>query len=331
MLSFERISRQVFCFLLLMAGTHSQVAQAEIAGLGVDGWHTWQVNAVSSAPEMCCASWKNASVKKRQCNLDGRNGGFSSLDDSATSEGRVQVFALMQAGVAKKLRVLSSNCPVSAHSAITDLGAIETDDSVEWLAGLISSGNDTGSDAIAAIAVHDGRKARDILTDTAKAGNDEDDREDAIFWMGQVRIGETATALKEFIFDDRSPDIREHAAFSYSQSDATDVADVLIKQGGDDNDPDVRSQAWFWLAQTEAEESEEAIRYALLNDRDEDVREEAVFALSQLPEDRAVKALAAILEDRQLDMEIREQALFWLAQTKSDEAYEYIDRLLSDN
>jgi HEAT repeat protein len=61
------------------------------------------------------------------------------------------------------------------------------------------------------------------------------------------------------------------------------------------------------------------------------VRQEAVFALSQLPGDRAVKALAEILEDSGLDMEIREQALFWLAQTESDEAFEYIDRILSDN
>ena len=85
------------------------------------------------------------------------------------------------------------------------------------------------------------------------------------------------------------------------------------------------------MAQTAADESEQAICYALLNDTNEDVREEAVFALSQLPEGRAVKALAEILEDKNLSMDIREQALFWLAQTESDEAFEYIDRLLSDN
>jgi len=80
-----------------------------------------------------------------------------------------------------------------------------------------------------------------------------------------------------------------------------------------------------------ATESEVEIRKAIDNERDADVREEAVFALSQLPEERAVKALASILEDKQLDMETREQALFWLAQADSDVALDYVDKLLSEN
>jgi HEAT repeat protein len=237
----------------------------------------------------------------------------------------------MKAGVATRIRVLSTSCPVSADSAITDLGPIEADDSVDWLEQFVTAGDDEYSGAIAAIAVHEGRKARSVLLDTAKPGNDEDNREEAIFWMAQVRLDETAADLRKFVFDDKSPDIRKHAAFSYSQSSAPDVVEVLIQQGRDDADPDVRSQAWFWLAQSGADESETAIRDALLHDKNEDVREEAVFALSQLPDDRGIKALASILEDRQLSMDIRQQALFWLAQTESDEAFEYIDRLLTDN
>jgi HEAT repeat protein len=331
MLRLERWAKLTFFVLILAAGIHTEITLAEIGGLGEDSWHTWQVQAVEGAPEMCCFSWRSGSATRKQCNLDGRNGGFNSSNDSATSAESVQVFALMKAGVATRIRVLSTSCPVSADSEITDLGPIEADDSVDWLEQFIPGGDDSGSDAIAAIAVHEGRKARNVLLDTAKPGNDQDTREEAIFWMAQVRLDETAADLRKFIFDDENTDIREHAAFAYSQSSAADVSDVLIQQGRNDDDPDVRSQAWFWLAQSEADESEAAIHDALLNDRNEDVREEAVFALSQLPEDRAVKALASILEDRQLSMDIREQALFWLAQTESDEAFEYIDRLLSDN
>ena len=64
-------------------------------------------------------------------------------------------------------------------------------------------------------------------------------------------------------------------------------------------------------------------------DKSADVREEAVFALSQLPDDRAVKALAAVLEDRSLDQELREEALFWLAQSDSEIAFTYVDKLFS--
>ena len=48
-----------------------------------------------------------------------------------------------------------------------------------------------------------------------------------------------------------------------------------------------------------------------------------------MPDDRAVEALADILEDSSLDMEVREQAIFWFSQTESDEAFAYIDRILT--
>lgn len=319
----------ILVLLAITAGFYGEIAQADISGLGNEGWHTWRIESVEDAPEMCCFGWKSGTTTRRQCDLDGRNGGFSSSDNSVSPGGSAQIYALMSAGTVTRIRAFSSDCPVIADSTITDLGRIETDDSVDWLEQHVS-GNAT-SNAIAAIAIHNGPAALNVLLDTAKVGNEEDNREDAIFWMAQVRVGETEEQIKRHIFDDENADIREHAAFSYSQSRATDIADTLIRQGRNDDDPDVRSQAWFWLAQTEAVESEEAIRYALLNDEDEDVREEAVFALSQLPEDRAVKALAEILEDKSLSMDLREQALFWLAQTESDEAFEYIDRLLSDN
>jgi HEAT repeat protein len=330
MLRLDRFASCRCLLLVLAAVAFTGTAQADIAGLGADGWHTWQVEAANDAPEMCCFSWKSRSDTKRQCDLDGRNGGFNSSDNSSSSDDGVQVYTLIEAGTVNRIRVFSSSCPVVADSEIIDLGRIETNDSVDWLEPLVVGG-DVTSDAITAIAVHEGAAARNVLLNAAKAGNEEDIREDAIFWMAQVRVNETEDDIKRYIFDDTSPDIREHAAFAYSQSQAKDIADTLIRQGRYDREPDVRSHAWFWLAQTEAAESETAIRGALLNDEDDDVREEAVFALSQLPEGRAVTALAAILEDKSLEMNIREQALFWLAQTESDEAFEYIDRLLSDN
>ncbi len=331
MLCVDRSARVVFFLLVAAAGLHGEIVQADIAGLGTDGWHTWQVEAVNSAPEMCCFSWRNGTSSRRQCDLDGRHGGFSSSDDSAASGDTLQIYAFLNNGSIKKIRSLSSSCPVVSDSEIADLGQIESNDSVEWLEQLIGGDSDSTANAIAAIAIHEGSRARNVLLDSAKAGNEQDLREDAIFWMALVRIEETADDVKRYVFDDESTDIRQHAAFSYSQSKASDVPATLIRQGQNDDDAHVRSQAWFWLAQTEAVESETAIHGALLNDPDEDVREEAVFALSQLPEHRAVQALAAILEDRKLSMDIREQALFWLAQTESDEAYEYIDRLLSDD
>ena len=322
--------RIVPVLLLLLAYPATGLA-ANLPQADSDGWYSWRVDVVDAAPELCCFSWNAGIATKKSCNLDGRHGGFDTTDEHPFPADEVQIYALMKSGAATKIRVLSSQCPVTTKSEITHLGSVPVDDSVGWLQEKVSPHSAISAEAIPAVALHAGDRARDFLVATARSDSSEDNREDAIFWMAQVRIDETAGELKKIILDDRSADIREHAAFSYSQSSASDRAAVLIQQGKADPDSDVRSQAWFWLAQIEAPESEAEIRKAIENDRDADVREQAVFALSQLPEDRAVKALADLLEDRDRNIEIRERALFWLAQTESDAAYEYVERLLTGN
>jgi len=319
------------CTLLIIVSLTSLPAKAQITGLTGEGWHTWRVTAVNSAPEMCCFAWDRGAAARQGCDLDSRRGGFSTASNVIDVSKDVQVFVHLDDGDVAEIRALSASCAVTSDKPIIDLGPVTNAESVAWLDNHIEPGGNLAGDAIAAISVHEGEDAVDVLVKTAESRSDQDNREDAIFWMAQVRVEETSGELKKLVFDDRDPDIREHAAFSYAQSEAKDVADVLIRQGRTDKDPDVRSQAWFWLAQTGAGESEAAIRKAMRDDNDADVREEAVFALSQLPDDRAVDALADILEDSSLDMEVREQALFWLAQTESDEAFEYIDKILTSN
>ena len=322
---------RVTAILYLLLAYSAAGSAADLPDAGADGWHTWRVDVVHSAPELCCFSWNNGVATKKRCNLDGRHGGFNTTDDNPFPSDEIQIYAMMRSGSATKIRVLSSQCPVTSKSEIADLGSVEVDKSIDWLRRHFSLQSRVSSEAITAVALHAGDGARQLLVDTAKSDANEENRESAIFWMAQVRIDETAGDIQRIMFDDRSADIREHAAFSYSQSTASDRAEMLIRQGIEDSDADVRSQAWFWLTQIEAVESESEIRKALITERDAEVREQAVFALSQLPEDRAVNALAGVLEDRQLDMDIREQALFWLAQTETDEAFEYVERLLTEN
>lgn len=328
---FRRAAAHLLAPVAVLAGAClSAPVQAQIGAMAGDGWHTWRVPAVASAPEICCFSWASGTVTRRGCDLDSRHGSFSTRSDGEYASDEIQVYALLEDGEVAALRALSSSCPVTASMPVNDLGPVTAAASLDWLDELVASDGDHVAQAIAAIAVHDSDQAGDMLRNAARSG-DKDIREDSVFWMAQVRVAEMADDVRAFIFEDRDPDMREHAAFAYSQSGADDVADVLIRQGRGDKDPDVRSQAWFWLAQTEAEESESEIARAIREDDDEDVREEAVFALSQLPDERAVKALGDILEDRNLDMEVREQALFWLAQNDSDVAFRYIDDILSGN
>ncbi len=317
--------------LLIISGPLSNRAVGQLTGIQSDGWHTWQVPAVAAVPDLCCYSWRSGNITNRRCDLDGRKGAFGGTGESDGGDEHVQIYVLMQGSSIEKIRALSSDCPVTASSTIADIGLIDADDSVQWLQPFVSSNRKISAGTIAAIAVHAGSRARDILIDKATHAINRDHREAAIFWMAQTRVYETAGVLKSFIYEDLDPDIREHAAFAYSQSGATDVSDVLIKQGRTDSDPKVRSQAWFWLAESEADESEAVIRYALLNDEDEDVREEAVFALSQLPEERAMRALIQVIEDQEMAMAMRERALFWLARAEFADAYAYIDSVLGNH
>jgi HEAT repeat protein len=317
------------CIAAILTCT-SIAGAAELPVGNESGWHSWRVAAVDAAPERCCFTSHNGDAAKTRCNLDGRHGSFVADQVDAFLADEVQVYALLDSGVPTSIRVLSAQCPVTSDSAINDLGPVDTDASVSWLKQHVSGQPAIASDAIAAVALHAGDTARELLVDTARSNAAEDLRETAIFWMGQARIGETAQDLEKIMFSDNSPDIREHAAFSYAQSSAQNRVELLIRQGRQDKDPDVRGQAWFWLAQTEDAQSERQIRQALTEETNAEVREKAIFALSQLPEDRAAAALSSILQDRRFDQNLREEALFWLAQTESDEAFAYIEKLLSE-
>lgn len=327
----RKSSTAIVAALLMAAVPFGKQAAGQAIGVQDDGWHTWQVQAVPGTPDLCCYGWQRGDMSQRGCKLDSRSGGFGSAGAPVMAADKVNVYALLKGSRVSKILALSASCPVTANSDITDLGVIAADDSVAWLQPLVANDTRDSSGAMAAIAVHAGSAARDILVDTASLGGTRQRREGAIFWMAQVRVAETADHLKKLIYEDQDPDIREHAAFAYAQSSALDVAEVLIRQGRNDADPDVRSQAWFWLADTGADESEAEIRHALLNDADLGVREKVVFALSQLPAERAVKELVRIIEDRTINIEIREQALFWLAQTESADAFAFIDSLLGSN
>ncbi|MEX2124829.1 MAG: HEAT repeat domain-containing protein [Woeseia sp.] len=327
-MSIGRYGRLAAATLVLLSWAGGESTAANLDALAADGLYTWRVAATDDAPCWCCVGWTSGTPVGRACDLDSRNANYSTADDFLATGGEMQIYALIESGKAERIRVLSPQCAVTSRRDLIDLGPVEVDESLAWLKANATSSESTSTDALAAIAVHKGSAAMRFLIDTAEAGPTMELRKDAIFWMSQARISESADELERMMFRDGSAEIRQHAAFALSQSTAENRSDALIRQGREDNDPEVRSQAWFWLAQTGASESEDAIRWAIANDRDDEVREEAVFAMSQLPGERAVDALFVVLDDRQMHREVREQALFWLVQSDSDRAYEYLDRLL---
>ena len=126
-----RASRLLVLGVIIGAVAWSHAAAADILPDGASGWHTWQVDEPAST-EMCCYSWKRGTESSSGCNLDGSHVSFSSNGDCKSAPGSVQVFVLLKNGAPDDIRVLSSNCPVTAASAITDHGLVTSEENIDW-------------------------------------------------------------------------------------------------------------------------------------------------------------------------------------------------------
>jgi hypothetical protein len=319
--------------LLLALGLSSPARSAEIE-LPRDGWASWQVAAVDSAPAWCCFSWNDRNATPSTCRLDGSREGFGTRQDNATTDA-VKVYVRSAGGKVERLQVLSASCPVETDTPIQQLGDVFPDDSARWLSARAkNSGDDAishwslGENALAALAVHRGEVARGTIASLARSENTKT-RKLAIFWAAIVRGEEGAALASSVMFNDAEPEVRKHGAFAVAQSKSKRVAADLIRLGNTDNVSDVRGQAWFWLAQSGAPEAESAISAALRKDSTDHVRDKAIFALSQLPEERAPRALIAAAEDQSLPREQRKRAVFWLAQSEQASAQSYLDKVLA--
>ena len=130
------LNKLIICGVLLGAVAWSNAA-AEISPGKSDGWHTWQVDEPDVSTEMCCFTWKKAKGSRTGCNLDGKSVGFTDSGDCAAAPGTVQVYVKFDDGTPEDIRVLSSNCPVSSETEVTDHGLVSASDSLDWFRTII--------------------------------------------------------------------------------------------------------------------------------------------------------------------------------------------------
>jgi hypothetical protein len=134
-----RTLKAVFLILLIGSLAWSEHSSAEILSADADGWHTWQINEAAPVARMCCFSWKRGTRSQGGCDLDGHNIGFTNDGDCAAPIGLVQVYVNMKHGEPVDIRVLSSECPVSTATEITDHGLVSTDENLAWFRGVIEN------------------------------------------------------------------------------------------------------------------------------------------------------------------------------------------------
>jgi hypothetical protein len=127
--------------VLLGAIVWSESATADILPAKANGWHTWQVDEPGTSTEMCCFAWKKGEQSNEGCNLDGHNISFSDNENCSAASGTTQIYVRMDGGTVKDIRILSSNCPVTTESAVSDHGLVSTDDNIRWFRHIIEDSN----------------------------------------------------------------------------------------------------------------------------------------------------------------------------------------------
>ena len=151
-----RLSKLLMYGVLLGAVAWSGDSAAEVLPAGADGWHTWQIDEPSASTEMCCITWNHGDRSRQGCNLDGSNISFSDSGDCAAAPGTIQVYARLENGTPRNIRVLSSNCPVTTQAIVTDHGLISVAENIGWFRGVIEDrgiANEVREEALFALVI----------------------------------------------------------------------------------------------------------------------------------------------------------------------------------
>jgi HEAT repeat protein len=296
-------------------------------------WVGYSVPMISGQRRLCCF---DKSFGPATCRLEGKNQGWGGTDrEQPRQDQKLNVLLRFEEGKIDEIRGFSEDCPLDAGGRrFVWLGSVKPEESVAWLADLARTGQggheDPPSEAIVSLAMHRNANADTVLEELASRQGPRKTREDALFWLGQMRGERGARFLAGVIRDDPDDDIREKAIFSLSQSEAPWAAETIARTGREDRSEKIRGEALFWLAQMDDPKAPDTILEAIEKDPDPSVRKKAVFALSQLRDGKSVPYLIRVGKETS-QREIRKEAYFWLAQSNDPEALKYLDKVLNDD
>jgi len=296
-----------------------------------DGWVAWQVPKTADGGIACCFQMHGKHVLQSGCDLEGNNWGNS--DDQrpppATADA-LSVYFRISHGKVDKVRAFSASCPVRDADKVRWLDNVTPQASVAFLTASTAAtqSEDIFDAELAALAMHADPAATPALRDLSRESHPQKVREQALFWLGQMRGAEGAQIVEHAATTDPDPELRAHAVFVLSEAHGMDGYAAIHRIAQSDSSGHVREQALFWMSQTGDARARNDITAAIDKETSKDVREQAVFALSQLKEGEADAALIALVRGN-YPRDVKQQALFWLGQSGSDTAIKFLDDVLT--
>ena len=197
---YQVILRSLLPGMLLIAIVHSESQAAELDASLKEGWNAWRVTAGETQGIRCCYDWNMGQATRKSCDLDGRRGVTIMTGSDESNANELQIYALVESGLTRKLVALSPQCPITAANQINDFGLASGDDSMQWLRQHITGDNRLSEDALSAIAGHEsGINALISTLEDRKLPMDL--REQALFWLAQSDTDQAYDYLTALLTD----------------------------------------------------------------------------------------------------------------------------------
>jgi len=250
---------------------------------------------------------------------------------------RKAVFLVSQKGgeeAADNLMQTAKNDPdqETREQAVFWLGQVRSERAVPLLEDLLKNSKDkeTKDKALFALSQQSSPKASQILRDFAeRESEDEQLREQAIFWLGQKHSEDNASYLKALYGRVKSDALKDKIIFSLSQQRSFGNAEWIMQIALDPKESvEMRKQALFWAGQNGGASTE---AFASLYDKmtDSEIKEQLIFVLSQRGRDgKALEKLMDIAKNDK-DKELRGKAVFWLGQSRDPRAAKFLEDLIA--
>jgi hypothetical protein len=325
--------KRLFAFALLISlplGATAGSPDSELMALPVGDWLSYEVPLQPGLRAPCCFTWKRKQVNDAACRLDSEDWNFGHLSNDAPPPPGAALRVLVRRGGTDfdRVRAIGSHCAVDTGSeAVREIDAVSAEASVALLeAGLDGRDGGRREPVLPAIAYHATAAADVVIERAAAAGNDDDLRRDAVFWLAQARGARGFRHVRSLLETVDDDDLRRHAVFALSIAEephASDELRALVRHPR----PEIRGEAIFWLAQDEDPATERLAREMLARETASELIDKVVFSLSQLPARRAIAALRELLESDG-PPQVRKQAMFWLAQIDDEAVLPVFDELL---
>ena len=217
------------------------------------------------------------------------------------------------------------------EQAIFWLGQVGSERAVDLLEDVLKNApdNETKEKAIFALSQHRSARASKILRDfAARESENEELREQAIFWLGQKHSEENANYLKALYSRVKQDALKQKIIFSLSQQRAFGNSEWIMNIALDPKEStEMRKQALFWAGQNGGATTES---FVALYDKmtDPEIKEQLIFVFSQRGRDsKAVDKLMDIAKNDK-DREMRSKAVFWLGQSRDPRAVKFLEGVI---